>query len=670
MNKRELDEILATRSHFQEYKCYTKLPEGSPSWIAFWEEEKRRSLEGFHIGSDYITGYFYWYLNYQPIYLVQVTNETDDRASGNRVREFPDFWDGHHQVSNYINEAELSGEHAFWAGSRGKSKSFFGAAMLNRNYFHIRGSNNFVVASDLSYLTGADGTLSKTWEAMDFVDQHTPWAKRRQVHNTHLHRRSSVKIKDSKGVEREGGWMSDIIGVTVGDDYNKMRGKRGKLILLEESGNFRNLDKLHQTLRPGMEDGNVTFGLIMHVGTGGTEGASSMGFHELMKNPRAYRIHPVKNTTDPGMENTENGFFFPANLNYKGAYNELGVSDIVRADMLIDKELEIVKKAGDPSAVIRRTAELPRTVSEMLMRISGTQFPILELKQQEAEIETKPHLYKEAEFYADFALDLDTQKFDWVHEQNPRPIHSFPHLDNKNMQGSFIIHEHPKVDSKGEVFYNRYVAGIDSYDFDESGTTSLGSMFIADLWTKRIVAEYTGRPARAFDFYEKCRRGLLYYNAIANIENANRGIFTYFESKNCYHLICDKLRVEKEASPESNTSNSRPKGTTPGKLLNAYSRGLLANYWLEKTGNPERPEEMQIHRFKCMAAIKEAILWNIDGNFDRISALCMLMLIMYDREKYVTDGSIDVSDSIANDPYLQKLLPKHLQRSKNLLKTN
>lgn len=657
MTRQEVQEITATRNFFQEYGVYTRLPEGSNQWIEFWKEERRRSLEGYHIGSDYVSGYEYWYLNFFPIYLTEIKDETDDRSSGNRILSMPHMWDGTHKTFNYIDEAVKSGQHCFIGGSRGKGKSFMGASMLTRNYFHIKGSTNFAVASDLTFLTG-DGIITKCWEGMDMVDKMTPWSKRRQVYDTQLHRRASKKIMGANGVLREEGWRSEILGVTVGDDFNKMRGKRGKLAVIEESGNFRNLDKLHQVLRPSFEDGNVTFGTIIHFGTGGTTGAASEGFHELMKNPRAYRIYPVKNFTDPGMENAENGFFFPANWNYKGAMDECGNSDIVKANKLIDKEIELVRLAGDPHAVVRRTAELPRTVAEMLMRISGTQFPILELKQQEGEIEVKPHIYKNSEFPVVFELDKENQKFQWKPDSDPRPIYGFPNFDNKNLPGCFIIYEHPKTNEKEEVFEGRYIAGIDSFDFDESTTTSLGSLLIMDSWTGRIVAEYTGRP-KAFEFYEKCRRGLLYYNARVNIENANKGIFDYFDSKGCGYLITDELRISREAVNETNTS-TRKRGTTPSKPLNAYARGLIAQYLLESTNNPDKPEELNVHKLRCLPLIKEMILWNAEGNFDRVSAFGMLMLLYYEKKKYMVDGTYQLGKSSINeDPYLQKIFKNY-----------
>jgi len=44
-----------------------------------------------------------------------------------------------------------------------------------------------------------------------------------------------------------------------------------------------------------------------------------------------------------------------------------------------------------------------------------------------------------------------------------------------------------------------------------------------------IVAEYTGRPATAEDYYENVRKLLLYYNARLLYENQWKGLATYFK---------------------------------------------------------------------------------------------------------------------------------------------
>lgn len=642
--------------HFKEYGVYTKEPVGSKSWVNFWKQERARCLNGLDLGFDKITGYHYNLLNYSPILQTVVIKEAeteDGQNQADRVKDFPRFYDGQYDLCWYLDEAEKSGEHAMMLGSRGKGKSLFAASLGVRNYHHIRDSKSYYVAARENYLLG-DGIMPKVWDLMNFVDQNTPWAKRRQEKNQDLHRRASVKIITPDGVDTidPKSYNSEIIGLTVGDNINKLRGLRGKLIVYEEIGSFKNVNKGWNINRPSMESGKNTFGLMLGIGTGGDEGSSFEGAEELFTSPRTYKIHAVTNTWDIGLENTECAFFYPADMNYEGAMDSDGNSDRTKARRFIEADRKLVAQGNDPHALTRRKAEIPLTPREAMMRISGTQFPVDELKRQEAEITSKPHQYKDADFIGRFELDKEEQKYKFIYDASVTPIYNLNLKDNKNLWGGIVIYSHPALNNK-ESFDNRYVAGIDSYDFDESSTTSLGSCFIGDLWTRRIVAEYTGRPRTAEEFYENCRRLLLYYNAKVNIENANKGIFDYFDDKNCGYLIMDEPKVVRETLEDTtirSNSSRRKRGTTPSMKINQFARGLLAKWCLESTNNPDKPEEIQLHRFRCLPAIKEMIIWNIDGNFDRVSALEMLMLAFHDRQKY-NEESIKNHKDLAKDDF-------------------
>ncbi len=638
-------------------KRYTLNAPGSKAYKEFWKEERRRCLEGYEVEGVRITGYHYNYLNFSPILKTIVVKEGEtelDQNQADRILGFPDFWDGDFDFFHYIEEAETGGKHAILGGSRGKGKSLKSASMCVRNYHHIRNSKSYCFASKEGYLL-EDGIISKAWELMDFVDAYTPWAKRRHEANTMLHRKASVKIKKADGTEtiHPKSWNSEIIGVTTGDNINKIRGKRGKLIILEEGGSYPKLNKGWNILRPSMEDGKNTFGLILAIGTGGEEGSNFEGFEELFTNPKAYRILPVKNIWDEGLEHTECGFFFSADKNYSGAMDKDGNSDTEKARRMIEADRKETATGNDPHALTRRKAELPLCPREMMMRISGTQFPINELKLQEAEITAKSHQYKDADFIGRLELDTSTQEYRFKYDETCTPIYQYPIKDNKNLPGSIVIYSHPAKDNQSKVYENRYYIGIDSYDFDESTTNSLGSCFVGDLWTKRIVAEYTGRPRTADEFYENCRRLALYYNAKCNIEALNKGIFDYFDRKNCGYLIMDEPRVVRETLDDTSirqNSGRRRRGTLPSKQINQFARGRLAKWCTESTNNPDLPEEIQLHRFRCLPAIKEMILWNIDGNFDRVSALGMLMIAFEEKEKY-NQETIETHKTLAHDEF-------------------
>lgn len=646
---------------------YTLLSPGSKAFREFWKEERKRCKDGYTVNGIRITGYHYFYLNFTIILKTEVIAETQTefgQNQGERIEGFPSFWDTDYYFFHYIEEAERLGKHAILGGSRGKGKSLKCASMCVRNYHHYKKSKSYCFASKEEFLL-KDGIIAKAWEILAFVDSYTPWAKRRHENNDNMHKKASVKIKTETGVETTDprSWNSEIMGVTVGDNINKTRGKRGKLIILEEGGSFPNLKKGFGILRPSVEDGQTTFGTILAIGTGGEEGANFEGFEELFLKPDAYNIHSVENIWDSGLEGTKCGFFFSAACNYTGAMDKDGNSNIEKATRLIEEDRKRAAGATDPHALTRKKAELPLCPREMMMKISGTQFPIDELKRQEAEIVSKPHLYQNADFIGKLELNKESQKFEFKYDSNVTPIYQFPMGDNKNLPGGIVIYSHPKTESNGDVIRHRYYGGIDSYDFDESTTNSLGSCFIGDLWTKKIVAEFTGRPKTATDFYETCRRLLLYYNAQANIENGNKGIFDYFDSKNCGYLIMDEPNIARETLDDItirvNTSR-RKRGTTPGKGINMFARGLFAKWLLESTNNPEKLEELQIHKLRCLPLIREAILWNTDGNFDRISAVGMLMIAFNDKEKYNVESTEDYK-TLSKDPWFLRNSLKRLK---------
>jgi hypothetical protein len=644
--------------HFKEFGVYTKSPVGSKSWELYWQEMRNRCINGYNIGRDKITGYNFFLLNFCPILQTVTIKENEfGQNQAARIKDFPLFFDGQYDWFWYLEEAELSGEHAMLLGSRGRGKSLMCASLGVRNYHHIRDSKSYYVAARENYLLG-DGIMPKVWDLMNYIDQNTPWSKRRHEKNTELHRRASVRITTASGVETidPRSYNSEIIGITVGDSPQKLRGIRGKIIIFEEFGSFKNGDKAWNICRPTMEDGKNTFGTQIAIATGGDEGSDFQAAEELFNNPESYNIKPTQNIYDEGLENTNCAFFYPADRNYSGAMDKDGNSDREKARRFIEEDRKKVARGNDPHALTRRKAEIPLTPREAMMRISGTLFPIDELKKQEAEIISKPHKYKDADFIGRLELNKETQQFEFINDREATVIYQFPLKDNKNLPGGIAIYSHPHKDNSGNVYENRYCAGIDPYDHDESSTTSLGSCFIGDLWTKKIVAEYTGRPKSAEIFYENCRRLLLYYKAIANIENANKGIFDYLDKKNCGYLIMDEPRIARETLENTSLKNNnsrRRRGTTPSEAINRYGRGLLAKWCMESTNNEELPEEIQLHRFRCLPAIKEMTLWNIDGNFDRVSSLIQLMIAFSDREKYNEETSSD-HKSLAQDDWFKR----------------
>lgn len=185
----------------------------------------------------------------------------------------------------------------------------------------------------------------------------------------------------------------------------------------------------------------------------------------------------------------------------------------------------------------------------------------------------------------------------------------------------------------------------DPYDDDDSSTDSLGSIFIMNTLTDRIVAEYTGRPQTAREFYEICRKLLIYYNAIANYENNKKGLFAYFDIKNCLHLLCDTPQILKDQQVISiiRSTGNTSKGTNATDKVNSHARRLIREYMLDQAYNKEAGIT-NTHVIPSIPLLSELIYWNADGNFDRVSALGMMLILKQDRAKIVIEEMEEEND--------------------------
>lgn len=665
-----IDTFRESALHFQEFGKYTNaIPNSHPNsqFMKFWKEEMRRCTEGYSIGYDWIPGYFYFYLNYSPIFIVEALAEGSEegRVEGKRFKSFPKFWDGDYYYYHYLDEAERAGSHGSVLKSRGRGYSFKGGSMLTRNYFLIPGSKSYAMAGEWEYLL-SDGLLNKAWDIMDFLDENTPWAKRRQFKNSEKHKRASYEKNDGNGVKIEAGYKSEIIGVSLKDNPDKARGKRGKLILWEEAGKFPGLLKAWQVARPSMEQGKVTFGLMIAFGTGGTEDANFEALEELFYYPKAYNVHPVScgNIWDKGRENTDCGFFMPVDKNYEFCYDEFGNSDSEKAIAWEEKERKKVKEnSSNATAYDQYLAEKPFNPQEAVMRWQGTIFPVNDLKNQLGELEIHRKKYIDSAWIGGLGIDGETGDVEWKIDSNARPIMNFPIRDNKNLEGCVVIYEMPYRNNENKIPNGMYIAGTDPYDHDESQTTSLGSTFVMNVLTERIVAEYTGRPATADEYYENVRRLLMFFNADCNYENALRGMFNYFKKMNSLHLLADTPEVLVDREMMSSTMMSRKKGTPATVAINKWARELIKQWLITPT--PDDEDFMNLQKIRCMPLIKELIYWNKDGNFDRVSALGMVLILKQERVQHVVETEKKIK-SIATDSFWDRPFKKNYGYSRNI----
>lgn len=624
---------------YKKHKCYTLAPRGTTDYNTYWEQETDRCLNGYTTpDGDSITGYHYFYLNYSPIMKLEEVQYTDrygnQRTRRERILDFPRFWDYDYFYYNAIEEAEEEGKHMAVLKSRQRGYSFKGASMLVRNYELIPGSKNFAVASEQKFLIG-DGLLTKAWQIMDFIDKNTAWAKQRLV-STRMERVAGYKVTDEFGKQTEQGYMSSITGITLKNDPERIRGTRGKLVLWEEGGKFPGLLDAWRIEQPSVEtDDGIAFGLMVAYGTGGTEGSSFTGLKELFYKPEAYNVLSFPNIWDDNAEQTKCGFFVPSWSNLesfddKGDYIYMDKDGNSLREKAIDNLIEQRNKIKDGGAsqqsIDRFISERPIKPQEAVLELGKNIFPRKLLMDQLTRIRTNTKL-RNMKHIVDLNWDGDGQII--ATEKKSGDITEYPLKKGDKPHGSIVIWEYPIKDPP----FGLYIGGCDPYDHDDSFTNSLGSVFIfkrvkaGEAWNDVIVAEYSGRPDTAEEYYENVRKLLVFYNARLLFENERKGIYPYFTNKHCDYLLADQPdKIISEVFKDSKVQ--RRKGCHMTKQIRAYGEGLILEWLLEEY----EPGHPNVERVYSEPLIQELIENDGIKNVDRVIALCMVM--MYREELY------------------------------------
>ena len=655
--------------HYQQYGYFTKLkPNANPNsefgkWI---REEVRRCWEGYVRPSDgeWITGDMYFFLNYCPILLIK----KDENNKSIRTIDFPRFWDGHYYKSHYLNQCRNEGHHAAELASRGKGKSLFAASMLAKRF--ILGESKNVnkkvqcvaTASERKYIQGAFQLLDMFQYYIDFCANNTEFPRQR-ITSSLQNLAWTMGYVDSETNTRRG-TENSVIGITSKDDESKLRGSRGVLYLLEEAGSFPRLLNLYQVLRPSVEDGNSVWGLIYLYGTAGDSDSDFSSMQELMYNPNGYNIKAVNNVYDKeGQGRKQFTYFFPGYMNRADCYDEDGNSDVNKAllEILLDR-YKVKYNSTDINAITKRIAEIPITPQEAILKTKDNIFPIAEITKRLNEIDNNPNFYDDT-YVGDLVINKGNVEFS--PNTLDMPIRDFPTKDNK-VKGAIEIFEMPQ-EIHGKIPKDRYIMSLDNYENDEAQSMSLGSMFVLDLWTDRIVAEYTGRPMFADDLNEICRKLCLFYNAKVMVENNKKNTFSYFSRMNSLHLMADTPEYLKNKQLIKTTGfGNASKGITATLPIKNFALRLIRD-WLLKPVTITKEEGNEVVEYvvpnlsfiKNRALLKELMLYNPAINVDRIMSLCQLMLyreekmILYQGEPRRAEKTIDAS-YLGNDPFFTR----------------
>ena len=521
------------------------------------------------------------------------------------------------------------GYHMIVGKSRRKGYSYKDGAICANVYNTQRSAQIIIGAFEKKFLY-PKGTMGMASDYLNFLNEHTGWAKSRDYVDKVDHKRASYTEKRN-GITIEKGYQSEIFALTFKDNPDAARGKDGKIFLLEEAGAFPNLKDSFNAIVPALGAGRFITGQIIIFGTGGDMESGTIDYADMFYNPIAYRIMPFMNIWDENSENTTCGFFHPVTWNMEGFYDEQGNSDIEGAtEFELDRRREKMEAASSSVIVEKHMQEFPFSPSEAFLTVSTNNFPVVELRNQLNKVRAE-HLQtiKGTPVYLERKEGRVVARPDL--EGKLKPIYNYK-VKQDDISGCPIIYEYPVNNAPKGL----YKIGFDPYQQDEG--SSLAAIYVyksihSGTYSKDIiVAEYVGRPQEADDVSRIASMLADLYNAEIMHENEVSHVKNYF--RRIKRL--DQLAVQPDAVISKNVKASkvaRVYGMHMNEQLKDAGEKYIKDWLLQVRDYDENGNAiLNLDTIYSIGLLEELILYNRKGNFDRVMAFMQVMFQCQEEE--------------------------------------
>ena len=683
--------------------------------LAYWQIQKRRCIEGYWVSGKWMPGPLYYYTNFHNIlfeddssvsqsvglpflrdidwelFLIyeecrgfsgfsEDTLYTCDRRYGpdkelsiklKRITEEEAKSKIYIPAREYLRKNHLtnlgkplyknSAKHFMSIQARGSGKSYSSAGISAHNFLfdgatdfdiylenkkkkQFTSSETIIGAIDTKY---SDPLIAKTKVGLEmlpgsYTEGEEFWPSPLAVSFTGSFMANKIVTSDIS--------KSKIYHRTFKDNPLAANGTRANLVALDEVGFMYNIVESWgaiEALQASKKKKNL---VIWALGTGGlVSGQAALYAETVFRNPQDYNCVEF----DDIFENRGKiGYFVPItktlNEFKKGPNLE---TDLELATLSVTYDREQAKKSSDPRVYQTEVINRPMVPSEAFLVLEGSFFPTLYLKTQLSEVEGgKFRKYLESSFKGTIVFN-DQNQPEFVSIQDAMPIRHYPLGKDERKEGCLEIWVKPQKNDEGVVPRNVYILGADVVDKARATTNSLPSIFVMNRYTRQIVAEFTGRTDNPEDFYEMARRMALYYNGTIMYEKNLVGLYTYFDRHKSTHLLADtpyQLRNADTYRAGTNTS----KGIDASGKVNTEARNLIKSWLLEKIS--ENSETRVLETIYSTAALKELIMWNPNGNFDRVSALGMLLWHDATLQATTVKRTQEIK-SFLDDPYFAKM---------------
>jgi len=509
-----------------------------PDYEIWWHEQYRRCIKGYIVPNAtkrghniWIPGRMYFYLNFWVILA-----KLDDVKR--KDKRHPKFTSLDYFKFMCIEMMFLYEKDIMFPKSRQKGFSEFAASNIGYNFMFIPGSQNVIVAGQGNY---AEHTMGNVVRGLDWLGDSEFYKRRTPNRADYIKSSYREDVIDEETGEKRTlylGFGSEVYCFTAKDNTQIISGLTPFWILYEEIGKWKKntLKETSEFVRPSLiAEGDKT-GFQMFIGTGGDMDESVADVEDMAYHPEQYGLLEFDNIwEEQEINNTGKVAAFVPAYEFE-IIDEDGNSLIEESIKKIENELS---SKNTTDRYIALTAK-PFYLSQMFMVSSGNflgETALVRLNDR------KRWLLIHPEEQVTFNADLNwVDVADWSKGVIMTP----------NLEGKFIIQQKPENDGYGNVWRNLYNGATDSYDKDESNSSSsLGSCTIwknaidskhtFDHWVARVTERPSEDEGGSYAFYEDTIKLCMYYGECENlIEYSNVLIFDFYKRKGFEYLLQER----------------------------------------------------------------------------------------------------------------------------------
>lgn len=557
---------------------YTRAIKGTHLWKKYWLNERDKILKGVIINGFYLPPFYYWYLNFCPIYNDYIAKT-----------QLPNVWDSDLWYMHYVTLCILLGKHIGGVKGRQKGYSYKHMAILYWSYSWFEKSVNTVGAYE-------EKLVKKSWRFLEGYRKHlnsqfSAWKRGPTVPKTLDWNEITMGVDNQPY-----GLGSKLIGTTFKQSpFNDVGGSQ-TFFNYEEPGVSPTLLETLEAMRPALEKGTETLGHIIACGSvGDLEDAE--GLKSIFYNPDDYNFLGIPNIWDSDAQDEKCCIFISEAYNMLGTddvtgrpfFDNNGNSDVELALQWIERNEEKIKKSTKKAELKQlQLSQKCTSPKQAFDQRSLSEFPIALLKKQQERILLKEKEDK-WEYRPKKGLLREEDGRVILDTKNLPPEHHYPiRPEWEDKRGCWTFYEDP--DENAEFF--TYFACVDAIEVDQTETSS--SIASVDIFKTAIEVTYKDQDGKMKTRLEGDKHVASYRGRFNTAKQTNEQIwlgiklfnaFTYAERNkpNFINYMREIGKAEKYLAKEQDVPMFKDLNIKNGTALNnskfGFHKGSTSEIW-------------------------------------------------------------------------------------------